>query len=165
MNQDLHTNEFVEKDIEFWLQIRRESKIQGASFVDDAAKQIIGITSLLQGIYFAAISISDIKKVGNVSDLWFVIFIVCSCITILFWFLSLFFAVRAFLPKKYDLQKDADKTEYSELANYMAEAYTSVLKFKQGNLRTSTVFLWLSFIPLAINMIVYLIFSPIPPTP
>ncbi len=162
MEPDSYSKEFSEKDLEFWLQVRRESKIQGANFVDDAAKQIVGITSLLQGIYFAAMSVSDIKKVGSINDLWFVIFVIFSVITTLLWFFSLFFAVRAFLPKRYDMKIEPDNHKYSGLANDMAKAYIDVLKFKQSNLRVSTVFLWLSFIPLAVNMIVYLIFSPAP---
>jgi|WetSurSiteA1Bulk_404760.scaffolds.fasta_scaffold80995_3 hypothetical protein len=52
----------------FWLDTAQGMTKESVGALEDAAKQLIGIASLLQGLYFAAVSFSDIKKVLVVQD-------------------------------------------------------------------------------------------------
>ncbi|MGD0951737.1 MAG: hypothetical protein ABR985_04980 [Methanotrichaceae archaeon] len=52
----------------FWLETARSVSKESIGALEDAAKQLISITSLTQGIYFAAISFSDLKKTLVVHD-------------------------------------------------------------------------------------------------
>ena len=54
----------------FWLETARSVSKESIAALEDAAKQLISITSLTQGIYFAAISFSDQKKALVVHDLY-----------------------------------------------------------------------------------------------
>lgn len=153
-----------EMELCFWLKVRLESKIKGIDVVDEAAKQLVGITGLLQGIYFAAISISDVKKVGTIQDAWFLAFVFFSMITVLLWLGCLSFAVKAFLPREYHPNNYVGNQDSTEFIKQISNMYEKVLSYKQKKLRTASTLLWLSFIPLSTNLAIYLIFPLVPPT-
>jgi hypothetical protein len=69
--------------------------------LEEAAKQLISITSLTQGIYFAAIFFSDLKKVLIVNDWHGLLLVLLFTSPILLWLISLGFAVRVFIPDTY----------------------------------------------------------------
>ena len=52
---------------EFWLETTRTAVKESISSLEEAAKQLIGAVTLVEGIYFAAVSFSDLHKVMAVS--------------------------------------------------------------------------------------------------
>jgi len=132
----------------FWLETARSAARESIAALEEAAKQLIGITSLLQAIYFAAISFSELKKslvAEGVVD-WLLVFL--FVLPIVLWLFSLSFAVRVFKPETY-------KTNLSspDLARRM---YEEIVSYKHKQLGRAHLFLLLGFIPLVVNIILYL---------
>ena len=132
----------------FWLETARGAAKESISALEEAAKQLIGITSLLQAIYFAAISFGELKKslvVEGVVD-WLLVFL--FVLPIVLWLFSLGFAVRVFKPKTY-------KTNLSspDLARQM---YGEIVSYKHEQLQRAHFFLVLGFVPLVVNIVLYL---------
>jgi len=149
------------EDISYWLKVKRESNIESLKPLEEAAKQIVVITSLLQGIYFAAISFSDIKKVNNTTNLWFEIFIFFSLVTIGFWMASLYFATRVFVPEVYNAS--SKQADLAEQVKEIRIAYNKTSAYKHEKLKKAVKLLWLSFFPFTVNIYIYLAFLPVPP--
>ena len=132
----------------FWLETARDSAKESIGALEEAAKQLISVTSLLQAIYFAAISFGELKKslvVEGAVD-WLLVFL--FVLPIVFWLFSLGFAVRVFKPKTY-------KTNLSspDLARQM---YEDVGSYKHKQLGRAHIFLLLGFVPLVVNIVLYL---------
>ncbi len=68
----------------FWLDAARGAARESIPALEEAAKQLISITSLTQGIYFAAISFSDLKAALVVQDLqgWLLVLLFASPIVL-----------------------------------------------------------------------------------
>jgi hypothetical protein len=147
------------EEFSYWLKAKREAKLEGIKCLEDAAKQVIIITSLLQGIYFAAISFSDVKNIINMNNNWFIIFIILSLFVLLCWMTSLFFATRVFMPKKYNkeiyAEGDGDELEHQVLE--IQRSFTEIINFKYSNLYHSFILLWASFPLLAANILIFLL--------
>lgn len=158
-NDDQH-----EDEIGYWLRLRREAGPASLTPLEDAAKQVVVITSLLQGIYFAAISFSGVKQVGTTSNIWFNVFIFLTLLTVIFWMTSLYFATRVFVPESYKLPESGSESGQPEAqAEEIRRAYESISTYKHGKLTTAVQFLCFSFIPFAANVIIYLALLPAPP--
>ncbi len=54
---------------EFWLETARTAVRESIASLEEAAKQLIGAVTLVEGIYFAAISFSDLRKVMAVQGM------------------------------------------------------------------------------------------------
>lgn len=152
----------ISDEIDYWLNIKLQANPEGIKHLEEAAKEVIVITSLLQGIYFAAISFGDIKRVGDTSNFWFELFVLLSLLAFLSWMSSLYFANRVFMPEYY--HAGSSNPELSEQARQICNAYNNSLQHKYKNLRISFTLLWISFFPLAVNILVYLTKLPIPPS-
>lgn len=152
---------YISEEIGYWLKVRREANVGSFAPLEEAAKQVVVITSLLQGIYFAAISFSDIKQIGNVPNPWFNVFIAVSLITLIFWMLSLYFATRVFVPEVYN--SSPDQTDLLGQAVHVRDAFDKIATYKHQKLARSVELLWCSFIPFAINIFIYLALLPAPP--
>jgi len=121
--------------------------IKGAE-LEEAAKQLISATSLLQAIYFAAISFSELKEglvVEGTKDWLLVLLFV---LPIVLWLASLCFAVRVFKPETYRTNLSSP-----DLARSM---YGEMVAYKHRQLRRAHQFLVLGFVPLAVNIVLYL---------
>jgi hypothetical protein len=151
----------VADEIEYWLNVKLQANPEGIKHLEEAAKEVIVITSFLQGIYFAAISFSDLKKVGDISNFWFDLFVMLSLFAFISWMSSLYFATRVFIPEYY--LAGSSSQELSEQALQICNAYSKSRDHKYKNLRLSFNLLWISFFPLAINILIYLTMLPIPP--
>jgi hypothetical protein len=133
----------------FWLETARGAAKESVAALEEAAKQLISVTSLLQAIYFAAISFSELKEslvvVEGVKD-WLLILL--FVLPIILWLASLGFAVRVFKPETY-------KTNLSspDLARSM---YGEMVAYKHQQLRRAHLFLVLGFLPLVVNIVLYL---------
>jgi hypothetical protein len=162
------SEQLIREEIAYWLKVKREASAGSLTPLEEAAKQVVVITSLLQGIYFAAISFSNIKQVGNTSNMWFNLFVGISLITIALWMASLYFATRVFVPEIYSstLNQTTTTSNQAEFTNQVIlirEAFDKISTYKHQKLTTAVELLWWSFIPFALNILIYLIFLPAPP--
>jgi len=148
--------------IDYWLKFKCEVRVESIKCLEEAAKQIIMIASFLQGVYFAAISFSDIKKIGNLNDIWFLIFSGLSILIIGFWVACLYCATRVFAPQAYETGIE-DHDDFSIQARKIQDTYDKVIVYKHKRLERAYWLLWLSFLPLAANLVIYLILLPAPP--
>lgn len=143
---------------DFWIETGRNAISDSIANQIDAAKQLISITSILQAIYFAAISFSDLKKElfsyqTNMGGTYLLILIFVS--PIIFWLLSLAFSVRVLVP----LSRGAMIDSPTGIRSMVQEA----IYFKSKYLRAAHLMLIFGFIPLIISIAIYLslgVFNP-----
>jgi hypothetical protein len=136
----------------FWLETARSVSKESISALEEAAKQLISVTSLTQGIYFAAISFSDLKKALVVHDWqgWLLVLLFAS--PIILWLVSLAFAVRVFSPETYKTNLQSP-----DLAREMLQ---EIVAYKHRQLKLAHTALLLGFVLLVVNIIVYLGWIP-----
>jgi hypothetical protein len=136
----------------FWLETARSVSKESIQALEEAAKQLISITSLTQGIYFAAISFSDLKKIIVVQDWhgWLLVLLFASPIAL--WLISLGFAIRVFAPETYNTNLQSP-----DLAKEMLQ---KVVAYKHRQLKLAHKALLAGFVLLVINIIVYLGWIP-----
>ena len=133
---------------EFWLDTARTAVKESVASLEEAAKQLIAAVTLVEGIYFAAVSWSDLHKVMAVSgtEAWFRIALFVSPIVL--WLFCLFFAVRVFTPETY-------KTNLS--SPEMAEQfYREMVRHKHRNLKRAYWALLSGFVPMLVAIVCYL---------
>jgi len=144
-------------DQEYWLDVDRGAVIKSIEVTEDAAKQLVTLTSLLQGIYFAAVSFSEIRQIVAQLQSWQIVVLVSP---FAFWLASLYFASRVFVPKEYG-GLDSDKEE-AWVA--LKKEYQTIRDDKFRDLQRARRFLLLSLLFLFIVLITYLVNIPAPPT-
>jgi hypothetical protein len=126
----------------FWRDTVREQVKHSPDLLETAARQLVTATSLLQAIYFAAVSISDVKDVVAPPALYAFI------IPIPFWLLGLIFAIRVFVPRMYESNLDSP--------DIARDTFLRIVRYKYTNLRIAQSLLLISFFPLLINVWMYL---------
>ncbi|MCX7840731.1 MAG: hypothetical protein N2559_14955 [Anaerolineae bacterium] len=132
----------------FWLETARGAAKESVGALEDAAKQLIAITSLSQGIYFAAISFGDIKKVlPQFALAWQWTITAALVLPLVCWLVALFFAIRVFVPRVYATNLDSP-----DLAR---ETYERVAAYKHTQLRRAHLALVLGFVPLIVNIVLF----------
>ncbi|HEY6411877.1 MAG TPA: hypothetical protein VIY29_30840, partial [Ktedonobacteraceae bacterium] len=91
----------IQDAAEQWRKVGNEAPVQAVARVEDAAKQLIALTSGLQGLYFAVFAFSDLRKqVGAMSlPVPGSVLLLCFFLPIVLWLLSLYCATRVFLPQ------------------------------------------------------------------
>ncbi len=136
----------AEEQDAFWERYYLESPIKDIEVIDSAAKQLITVTSLLQGIYFASMSLSDFKKQAAT---WQLALLLAPAVL---WLLSLFFAVVTFIPASRHISRDSAHDDLVRISQQ---------KFR--NLRVSYYILLISLVTLLVNVLMYLLWSPSPP--
>jgi p-aminobenzoyl-glutamate transporter AbgT len=133
---------------EFWLETARTAVRESVASLEEAAKQLIGAVTLVEGIYFAAISFSDLSKVmavqGTEADLRILLFVT----PIVLWLVCLFFAVRVFTPETY-------KTNLSS-PQLAEQLYRELVSYKHRNLKRAYWALLAGFVPLVVAVVYYL---------
>lgn len=139
----------------FWLEIAQGMAKESVSSLEEAAKQLITVASLLQGIYFAAISFSDLKKVLVVQDIKGWLLVILFTGPIIPWLLSVGLAIQVFKPESYETNLRSPKLSH--------EVYKKVVEYKQRYLHYAHWALLAGSMLLVINIIVYLGFMPSPP--
>ena len=135
---------------EFWLETARTAVRESIASLEEAAKQLIGAVTLVEGIYFAAISFSDLRKVmavqGTEANLRIVLFVS----PIVLWLVCLFFAVRVFTPKNY--RTNLSSPQLAE------QLYQDLVSYKHRNLKRAYWALLAGFVPLVVAVVYYLQF-------
>jgi hypothetical protein len=133
---------------EFWLETARTAVRESVASLEEAAKQLIAAVTLVEGIYFAAISFSDLRKAMAVQgpEAWLRIGL--FVLPIVLWLVCLFFAVRVFTPKNYETNLSSP-----ELAE---QFYRELVGYKHRNLKRAYWALLAGFVPLVISVVYYL---------
>lgn len=132
----------------FWLETVRNAAKESVSALEEAAKQMITITSLLQGIYFAAISFSDIKKaLGQFTDIQGWLITGALLLPLLLWIISLAFAVLVFKPRLYLTNLDSP--------DVARKSYEEIITYKHQQLQRSHLMLVLGFVSLIGNVVLF----------
>ena len=143
MNSGLPTNE----DTAYWEKVYREAPVNALEAIKDGAKQLVTITSTLQGLYFLAISVSDIKSA--ITDWQVVLF----TLPVIPWLVCLGLAVSVFVPESHYIIKKPDRIEGAFRA--IASNKFRLLQWAQWILLLSMVFLFA-------DVILYLLWIPRP---
>lgn len=149
MNGDGTGKEIIEEEIPvvpvepnpFWKQNAEKLVGESISSMEDSAKQFIAITGLLQGIYFHAITFSDIRE-----GLRFSVLIYTA--PLLLWLLSLVFAMLVLFRKKYGININSSRDSKENFEKIVAGKYKFIW--------ISGVFLILSFVALIIAVLHYM---------
>ena len=157
----------IEEEIAYWLEIDRSSTVEAVKYYEETARQVITIAGFLEGAYFAAVSISDIKQVGKITDPPFALFVLLSALITIAWLLSIYYAMRVFIPEPYDLNGSETSNKESDIVRAVGtrDAFRHAMTHKGKYLSLSTQFLYLSFFPLIVNIIIYLVYLPTSPSP
>ena len=102
----------------FWLETARNAAKESIRSLEEAAKQLITVTSLTQGIYFAAISFSDLKRALVVQDEkgWLLVLLFAS--PIIFWLISLGYAILVFTPETYKTNLQSPRSGTRDASGY-----------------------------------------------
>lgn len=125
----------------FWKQNAEKLIGESISSVEDTAKQFVIITGLLEGIYFHAITFSDVKSMEGGSVLIY-------AAPLVLWLISLIFAVMVLVRKKYGININSSRDS--------KEKFEKILEGKYQLIRISGLFLVLSFVALTIAFLHYL---------
>jgi len=159
---DPDEEKLLQETAEHWRKVWNEAPVQALTRVEDAAKQMIVVTTGLQGLYVAIFAFSNIRAqvmaaLGSVSGglilLLFFTPLVC-------WLVSLFYATRVFVPR---VQPDVNLNELSVGAwVQIRDAYGSVNEKKSYWLHRSHRWLITSFV-LVLIAVVVLVFLPTAP--
>jgi hypothetical protein len=139
----------------FWLDAAREANKDSIGSLEEAAKQLITAVTLLQGIYFAAISFSDVKKTMDVEGNFGLLRILLFIGPIILWLICLILAVQVFKPETYSTNLSSP-----DLAK---ETLTAIVQYKKKRLDQAYLALLFGFIPLIGAIIYYLKYLPKPP--
>ncbi len=131
----------------FWRESAQKLVGESISTIEEVAKQLIALNSLLEGIYFPAITFSDIKP--YLTGLTAVIYLA----PILLWLLSLVFAVLTLSPKSYSININSSGDS--------KERFNEIISKKHLLLMWSEFFLILSFIALFIAVAYFLLVIPV----
>jgi hypothetical protein len=158
----------IQQAADYWRSVGNESPVQGIARVEDAAKQLIGLTTALQGLYFAVFAFSDLRT--QVSALTLPVpgslILLAFFVPIVFWLVSLYCATCVFVPK---LHSGINLNDFSIGAwQHIKGKYEEALEQKARWLHRSHLILVASF-GIVLILLVVLALIPFPsshqPTP
>ena len=133
---------------EFWLETARTAVRESAASLEEAAKQLIGAVTLVEGIYFAAVSWSDMKTIMAVSGWMSWLRILLFVSPIVFWLACLVYATRVFTPETY--QTNLSSPDLAE------QFHRNLVKYKHKNLKRAHKTLLAGFAFMLAAVIYYL---------
>ena len=137
----------------YWLATTRETAKDSIKALEEAAKQLIALTTFSQGLYFAAISFSDLKKaLDSIPVFGKLIVVLILVFPLLFWLGSLAAALLVFHPKTYETNLSSP-----DLA---CDDFNKIVAYKHLRLKISHLLLLSGFVPLVMNILFYLLLIP-----
>jgi hypothetical protein len=86
---------------DYWRKVSDAAPVEAIARIEEAAKQLIGLTGALQGLYLAVFAFSDLRKqIGglHVAALTWLIWLI-FLLPIVMWLISLLCATMVFVPK------------------------------------------------------------------
>jgi hypothetical protein len=160
---DSDEKKLLDDTAEHWRKMWNEAPVQAFTRVEEAAKQMITVTTGLQGLYITIFAFSNIRAqvmatpggvLGMSILLLFFMPVVC-------WLVSLLYATRVFVPR---VQLGVDLNELSAGAwQKIRDGYGRVNEEKLHRLHRSHLWLAISFF-LVLIAVVVLVLLPAAPT-
>jgi uncharacterized membrane protein len=135
-------DELTKETREFWREVGRTMVRESIASIDETAKQIIGVTGVLEGLYFHAIAYTDLR--GQVTGGELAVYL-APLVLLLF---SLVAALLVFFPDRYRV--NVHSSEGSR------KTYESVVSRKLQCLRIASVCLILGVAALVLALAIYL---------
>jgi len=129
----------------FWKENAKKIVSESITSTEEAARQLIAVNSLLEAIYFHAITFSDIKS--RLSGEIDIAIIYLAPLTM--WLLSLVFAVLAQIPRIYQININSSSDS--------KERFIEIVSRKHRMVKISEVFLIASFLVLFAALMHYLL--------
>ena len=133
---------------EFWLDTARTSVKESVASLEEAAKQLIGAVTLVEGIYFAAVSWSDMKTIMAVQGWMAWLRIALFVSPIVLWLACLVYATRVFTPETY--QTNLSSPDLAE------QFHRDLVKYKHKNLKLAHRALLAGFAFMLLAVVAYL---------
>jgi hypothetical protein len=160
---DHEEERILQETAEHWRKVWNETPVQAITHIEDAAKQLIAITSAVQVLYAAIITFSSIRiQVSSVQ--WVLpgwLLLVLFCTPLVCWLISLAYATRVFVPR---IHPGVNFNELSISAwQRVRDAYGVVAEKKLHWLHRSQQWLIGSFV-LVLLAVVLFVLLPAPPT-
>lgn len=134
-----------DKDRDYWDQVERKAPLTAIKKHEEAAKQLIGLTSLMSTIYFGLVSFNEVLKQVMAGPI-LLIFI----LPLLLWLGSLYYATRVIVPQPYDIK-------------HIQKDYVKIGNAKHRSLKSSLNLLIASMFVLIFDVVLYLLWVPAPP--
>lgn len=132
----------IEETRQFWRETGRELVRESIKSIDETARQVITVAGILEGLYFHAISFSNIR--GQMVDGAIYIFLAPLVLLMV----SLVAAFSVFFPERYRI---------NILSSQGSQAtYEAIVKSKLLAMRVATVFLLLGIGGIIVAMVAYL---------
>lgn len=127
----------------FWREMGKDMIQESLRTIDDTSKQLVTVAAILEGLYFHAITFSNLR--GKVPGNWYLVLYLLPIGLLL---ISLSAALLVFFPNSYRLNIHS-----SEAARLV---YKRVVQRKLLFLKVSAAFLVLSIISLFVVVLIYL---------
>lgn len=164
---DPEEERLLQQTAEHWRGVWNETPIQAIARIEDAAKQLIAITSALQVLYAGILTFSSIRmQVSNVQWVlpgWLLLLLFYT--PLVCWLISLAYATRVFVPR---IHPDVNFNELSLSAwQKVKDAYGEVAEKKLRWLHCSQRWLIGSFVLVLLAVVLFglLTMPPMAPTP
>lgn len=132
---------FADDDVK-WVKLISEIQSESIASIEEVAKQLIGLDGIISGIYFGAISFSQLTQ--NIPNIWERL---ALTIPIVFWLFSLLAAVITITPREYHLNP-----------NKPVEAKNTYNKIIRAKRLFLSIALWLFVLSIGALILVLLIY-------
>src|ERR1700674_5365863 len=156
--------QLIKDKASYWHKLGNEAKVESIARLEDAAKQLVALTTGLQGLYIAIFAISDLRKqvAALLPSVGGALLLLGFFLPILLWLISLYSATRVFVPQPRPGVNfnDLDTDAWQDIQRLYERAADEKLKW----LRRSHRWLILSFAVVLILLAV-LAFLPGAPDP
>jgi len=158
---DPEEEQLLQQTAEHWRQVWNETPVQVIARIEDAAKQLIAVTSALQVLYAAIFAFSSIRTQVTSVQWWLPgwLLLLLFCTPLVCWLVSLAYATRVFVPR---IRPGVNFNELSVSAwQKVKDAYGEVAEEKLRSLHRSQRWLIGSFV-LVLVAVVLFVLSPAP---
>jgi len=88
----------VDETYKFWREMARDTVKNSAATIEETAKQLIAVISILEGLYFHAITFGDLR--GKITEL---LPLLTYLSPLIFWLFALIAASLVLFPRTYEL--------------------------------------------------------------
>jgi uncharacterized membrane protein len=164
---DADEEKLLQEMAEHWRKVWNEAPVQALTRVEDAAKQLIVVTTGLQGLYVTIVAFSNIRAqvMRALEGVPGVILLLLFFTPLMCWLMSLFCATRVFVPR---VQPGVNFNEVNTSAwQKVKDAYGRASEEKLHWLHRSHKWLIISFVLLLVAVLFLLFLPGVPagPTP
>ena len=147
---------------DYWRKVEDEAPVQQVTRSEDAAKQLIGLAGVLQGLYLAVFAFSGLRmQISTLSipvlrALVWLLFL----LPILLWLVSLYCATKVFVPIERDGTNTANIAEHNWQRT--KKTYKQAAQDKQSWLQRSHLALIASFAAVLLVFVVFMLLPAVP---